>query len=40
MALSNEELLLSGLPDVNTANLFRRFLALYDVNPQKFKDLN
>lgn len=39
MALSNEALLLSGLPDVNTANLFRRFLALYDVNPQKFKDI-
>lgn len=39
IVLSNEELLLSGLPDINTANLFRRFLALYDVNPQKFKEI-
>lgn len=38
--LTDEQLLSIGIPNKEMINLFRRFLVMYDVNPQKFKDID
>ena len=38
-ALSDDALIQTGLPDAETANLFRRFLCMYDVPKSKIKEL-
>lgn len=38
--LSEEALLFAGLPDAETANLFKRFLGMYDIKPQKMKEID
>ena len=39
-ALSDEALLLIGLPDTDTVRLFRRFLTLYDPDPKKLREID
>ena len=38
--LTDGELIALGLPDAGTVRLFRRFLALYDPRPAKFRELS
>lgn len=38
--LSDEVLLKMGLPDLKTVGLFRDFLVMYDVKPQKLKEID
>lgn len=38
-ALGDEALLGAGLPDVETVQLFRAFLALYDIKPAKLREI-
>ena len=38
--LSEEALLSAGLPDAETAKLFKQFLGMYDIKPQKLKEID
>lgn len=38
--LSDEVLLQAGLPNLEIVNLFRHFLVMYDVKPQKLKEID
>ena len=39
LSLSDDFLLQMGLPDVDMVNLFRSFLVMYDVKPQKLREI-
>lgn len=40
LELSAEALVSAGLPDAELADLFKRFLVMYDVKPQKLKEID
>ena len=40
LELSDEALLDAGLPTIEMANLFRRFLMMYEVNPKKLREID
>ncbi|MGN0629088.1 MAG: hypothetical protein ACI4IW_05625 [Oscillospiraceae bacterium] len=40
LELSDETLLYAGLPTIEMANLFKRFLMMYDVNPKKLREID
>lgn len=40
LKLSDDALLSAGLPDLDTAKLFKKFLVMYDIKPQKLKEID